>query len=67
MNTPTALQRIVVDTITAPMPGGAKATEAEMVVSTPGRDSLGDRVFPERDSNPCFSLERADCGVTRTR
>ena len=41
------LERIVVVTVTASVPGSAKATEAEMVVSTPGRDSLGDRVFPE--------------------
>ncbi len=46
MNTTRApLQHMVFDTVTASVPGGANAPEAEMVVSTPGRDSEGDRVL----------------------
>ncbi len=41
------LQRIVVDTVTATVPGDVKTAEAEMVVSTSGRDSEGDRILPE--------------------
>jgi hypothetical protein len=47
MNTTTQLQRIVVDTVTASAPGGAKATEVERVVSTSGRDAEGDRMLSE--------------------
>jgi HK97 family phage prohead protease len=48
VNTPQApLQHIVLDTVTASVPGGPGATEAEMVVSTPGRDRMGDRVMLE--------------------
>ena len=46
MNTTADLQRIVVDTVTASVPGDVKIAEAEMVVSTPGVDSVGDRVLP---------------------
>jgi HK97 family phage prohead protease len=43
-----SLQHLVLDTVTTSAPGGAAtAAEAEMVVSTPGRDAMGDRVFPE--------------------
>jgi HK97 family phage prohead protease len=47
MNSATELQRIVVNTVTATVSGDVKIAEAEMVVSTPGVDSMGDRVVPE--------------------
>jgi HK97 family phage prohead protease len=45
INSRAPLHHMVFDTVTASVPGGAD--EAEMVVSTPGRDATGDRVYPE--------------------
>jgi hypothetical protein len=64
VNTTADLQRIVVDTVTASAPGGAKATEAEMVVSTSGRDSEGDRILPEGVELDRFRRNPSCCGGT---